>query len=85
MGYRFFKLDDNNLMELYQNGDEKAFDVLYSRSKKRVYSYLKKRLHDKDLVEDVYQNIFIKLHKSRHLYKSEYPYRNWLYKFAEVF
>ena len=42
MGYRFFKLDDNNLMELYQNGDEKAFDVLYSRSKKRVYSYLKK-------------------------------------------
>ena len=81
MNKPYLDLQDSRLMELYQKGDEKAFDLIYSRNKDKVYSYLKKRLYgqNEDLIEDVFQNIFIKLHKSRHLYKSELPYNKWLY------
>ena len=73
-------------MELYQEGNEQAFEIIYSRSKNKVYSYLKKRLNssNNDLIDDIFQNVFIKLHKSRHLYKSELPFNNWLYSICRT-
>lgn len=63
----------------YQDGDHMAFNVLYKRHKSRVYSYLNKRLHDKSQLEDLYQRVFVKFHKSRHLYKENYEVLPWLY------
>ena len=81
MNNPFIELDDCRLMELYQEGNEQAFELIYSRSKNKVYSYLKKRLNaqNENLIEDIFQNVFIKLHNSRHLYNSQLPYNNWLY------
>ena len=47
-------LDDKKLMQLYQNGEEMAFEVIYLRHKDRVFSYLSKRMVDKNLVEDTW-------------------------------
>ena len=86
MNNLFIKLEDCQLMELYQEGNEQAFELIYSRSKNKVYSYLKRRLNssNNDLIDDIFQNIFIKLHKSRHLYKSELPFNNWLYSICRT-
>lgn len=75
----FSHLEDDKLMELYKNGEDMAFEAIYFRHKDRVYTYLDKRLTDKNLVEDVFQSIFIKFHNSRHLYKSEHPLLKWIY------
>ena len=32
----------------------------------------------------IFQNVFVKLHKSRHLYKSELPFNNWLYSICRT-
>ncbi len=66
-------------MILYQNGDNQAFEILYSRYKGRVYSYLVKRLQEYDQLEDIFQGIFIKFHKSRKLYKSEHAVSKWIF------
>ncbi|MFT6632238.1 MAG: RNA polymerase sigma-70 factor (ECF subfamily) [Bacteriovoracaceae bacterium] len=79
MANPFSHLDDSKLMELYKKGDNMAFEVIYLRHKDRVYTYLNKRVVDKDLIEDVFQSIFIKFHTSRHLYKSEHPLLKWIY------
>ena len=42
-------------MELYKNGENMAFEVIYSRHKDRVYSYLYKRLTNIALIEDMCQ------------------------------
>jgi hypothetical protein len=34
---------DEQLMKLYQNGDEEAFKVLYGRPSSKIYGFLKKR------------------------------------------
>jgi RNA polymerase sigma factor (sigma-70 family) len=75
----FSHLEDTKLMELYKNGENMAFEVIYLRHKDRVYSYLDKRLSDKNVIEDIFQSIFIKFHNSRHLYSSEHPLLKWIY------
>ncbi len=56
-----------------------AFEVIYLRHKDRVYSYLDKRLSDKNIIEDVFQSIFVKFHNTRHLYSSEHLLLKWIY------
>ncbi|MAX65720.1 MAG: hypothetical protein CME66_02190 [Halobacteriovoraceae bacterium] len=79
MGNPFSHLEDEKLMELYKNGENMAFEVIYLRHKDRVYSYLDKRLSDKNAIEDIFQSIFVKFHKSRHLYDNKHPLLKWLY------
>ncbi|MBK24581.1 MAG: hypothetical protein CME70_11355 [Halobacteriovorax sp.] len=75
----FSHLSDEELMKLYQKGESMAFDVIYSRNKGRVYSYLKKRVSDDISVDEIFQNIMIKFHKSRMNYDSKFPLGKWLY------
>ncbi len=79
MANPFSHLEDDKLMELYKNGENMAFGVIYSRYKNRVYSYLYKRLTNPILIEDTFQSIFTKFHNSRHLYSSEHLLIKWIY------
>lgn len=72
-------LTDEKLMKLYQEGDYDAFVLIYQRCQGRVLSYLRKHLKDMNAVEDIFQNIFVKFHKSRTKYNSNYPLLAWLY------
>ena len=75
----FSHLEDTKLMELYKNGENMAFEVIYLRHKDRVYAYLDKRVADKNAIEDIFQSIFVKFHTSRHLYSSGHPLLKWIY------
>jgi RNA polymerase sigma-70 factor (ECF subfamily) len=79
MGNPFSHLEDEKLMELYKNGENMAFEVIYLRHKDRVYSYLDKRLSNKNVIEDIFQSIFVKFHNSRQLYNSEHLLLKWIY------
>jgi len=71
--------DDEDLMKSYVQGNYQAYEILYSRHKSRVYSYLHKRLKNRELVDELFQNIFLKVHKSRNLYSSKFKFTQWLY------
>jgi RNA polymerase sigma-70 factor (ECF subfamily) len=74
------ELSDEKIMELYTKGEYSAFEVIYKRHKSKIYSYLQKRLRKSpEAVEDIFQNIFIKFHKSRERYNPKYPLMKWLY------
>ena len=72
-------LTDAELMTQYIAGDYGAFDIIYKRYRKRLYSYLCKRLPNKSQANDVFQNVFIKFHKCRARYDCKYPLLSWLY------
>lgn len=75
-------MDDKELMQNYQMGDLDAFNELYKRHKGKVYAYLKKRLPHSDQVDDLYQKVFVKFHKSRNLYQPKFDVLPWLYTIA---
>ena len=66
-------------MELYKEGDSNAFKVIFSRYKTKVYSYLSKRLSGDEMTEDVFQNVFLKFHRSKERYDPKFELSQWVY------
>lgn len=61
-----------------------AFNELYSRYSQRVFNFLNKKVKNSADSEDLLQKIFIKIHESKHLYKSKYKFEQWLFVIART-
>jgi len=66
-------------MAAYQAGNQAAFADLFARHSGSVYGFLARRLPDRSLAEDLYQEAFLRLHRARHSYDSRRPFRAWLF------
>lgn len=64
---------------MYQQGDDQAFEALYSRHSARVYGYLSGRIGDRSRVDDAFQMVFMKLHRTRRRYDPGFPFAPWLF------
>lgn len=53
-------LTDDQLVNLYQDGSNEAFEILLNRYKSKVYSYIFIIVRNKELTEDIFQDTFIK-------------------------
>ncbi len=77
------QLSDESLMKLYQEGDEMAFEVLYTRHSPKIYAFLTKKVGDTALASDLLQETFFKLHNSRNSYNSDYPFLPWIFTISK--
>jgi len=55
------QLDDKTLICLYLEGDHKAFETLLTRHKSKIYTSIYLFVKDRDLAEDIFQDVFIKI------------------------
>ncbi|HRZ96531.1 MAG TPA: sigma-70 family RNA polymerase sigma factor [Paludibacter sp.] len=51
---------DDELVKLYEKGNNTAFEILLMRYKSKVYSYIFMIVRNKELTEDIFQDTFIK-------------------------
>lgn len=54
------KLTDEQLVAIFAKGDNSAFDVLLTRHKSKIFSYIFYTIRDRDLAEDIFQETFMK-------------------------
>ncbi|ODT55059.1 MAG: RNA polymerase subunit sigma-24 [Paludibacter sp. 47-17] len=54
------QLADDQLVSLYEQGNNTAFEVLMMRYKSKVYAYIFQIVRDRELTEDIFQDTFIK-------------------------
>jgi RNA polymerase sigma-70 factor (ECF subfamily) len=54
-------LSDSELIRLYINNNERAFEVLLKRYKNQVYKFIYLKVKDADLANDIFQDSFIKV------------------------
>ncbi len=78
------KISDEDLMRAYQNGDQGAFLELYKRYAPRIYGYILPRVKNRAEGDDLFQQIFMKLHKSRGTYKTELPFAPWIFSICRT-
>ena len=57
-------LSDNSLVQQFVDGNQSAIEVLISRHKKRVFTYIYLVVKDHHLAEDIFQDTFIKVIRS---------------------
>ncbi len=73
------KRSDEELMQAYMKDDSVAFEILYKRHSAKVMGYLTKKTRSPKNAQDLLQESFLKLHRSRHLYNSMLPFAPWLF------
>ena len=54
------QLADEQLVKLYEEGKNEAFEILLTRYKSKVYSYIFIIVRNRELTEDIFQDTFIK-------------------------
>jgi RNA polymerase sigma factor (sigma-70 family) len=78
------KLNDEQLVKLYINGNEDAFEVLLKNHKRKIYGYIYKMVKDSELAEDLFQDTFIKvIHTLKQdKYNEEGKFLPWVMRIA---
>lgn len=72
-------MTDEELMVAYKEGDLSAFQTLYNRHKGRLMGYLITKTKDQAEAEDVFQSVYLKLHKNRFKYREDIPFLPWIF------
>jgi len=75
-------LPDEALMVLYADGDAEAFDELFRRHESRAYAYFLKRTGSPDRARDLYQELFLRIHRGRHGYDPGRGFTPWFFQIA---
>ena len=74
---------DEQLMLLFQGGNENAYVELVNRYKDKLINFVFNYLGDIESSEDVVQETMIKLYQKKHYYKEIAKFSTWLYTIAK--
>ena len=73
-------LDDNELIQKFQNGDEKAFDQLVRNNLNNVFGFFMNVTRDEMSAEDLTQDVFMKLYKNLKNFRHDSDFSTYLYR-----
>jgi RNA polymerase sigma-70 factor (ECF subfamily) len=77
-------LQDAALVTNYIHGDEGALEILITRHKQKIYSFIYSKVYDRDITEDIFQDTFIKVIRTlkRGSYNEEGKFLPWVMRIA---
>lgn len=75
-------MSDEDLMDSYVKDDSMAFEILYQRYASQVVGYLTQKTRSPKSAQDLAQEVFLKLHRSRHQYNKMLPFAPWLFSIS---
>lgn len=73
----------SELMAQAQKGNSEMYNLLLTEISTYLQSYLMYKLRNAELVQDILQESLLSVHKSRHTYDSNYPFKPWLFKIVQ--
>jgi RNA polymerase sigma-70 factor (ECF subfamily) len=77
-------LPDNILIQQYLKGDNESFEILLTKYKQRIYSFIYSKIKDRDIADDVFQDTFIKVIQTlkKGAYNEEGRFVSWVLRIA---
>ena len=75
-------LSDEDLMARAALADTKAFTELVRRSQTRVVHLVSRLLNDREVSEDIAQEVFVRVHLHRRNYRTGSKFSTWLFTIA---
>lgn len=76
------RAEDSRNIKKALKGDQVAYRAILKKYHDQVYNLLYRMVHDKDEVEDLTQEAFIKAFNSLKNFNEEFAFSTWLYKIA---
>jgi len=72
--------EENELIKKAQGGNVGAFEELVYRYDQRVLRTALRFTHDTDLAQDIYQDVFLRVHRNLRRFRFESLFSTWLYR-----
>ena len=73
---------DTQLMARFQAGDLRAFETLFSRHSRPVVNFVYRFVRNREIAEELAQEIFLRVHDAAPSYRPEAKFTTWLYRIA---
>lgn len=74
------ELSDEDLVRQFQNGEKDAFRLLVERNEDKVRAIIFYTLNRYDLVDDIAQDVFIKVYKALDTFRFDSKFYTWIYR-----
>jgi RNA polymerase sigma-70 factor (ECF subfamily) len=71
---------DEDLISLFQTGEEAAFRVLVERYQERVRNLLFTLFREREIVDDLAQDVFLRVYEALPRFRFESSFYTWLYR-----
>lgn len=78
----FSLLNDAEVMIELRNGNMVAFDVLLQKYRKPIVHFMFRMVHNQAVAEELAQEVFLRVYRSRETYRAEARFSTWLYRIA---
>ena len=75
-------MNDDELISAFQNGHQEVYRMLVERHQERIRNLLFSIFHDRDFIEDLAQEVFIKAYQALPRFRFEASFYTWLYRIA---
>ena len=76
------ELSDSELMLRVQTGDDAAFDSLVEKFRRPLIGFMYRMVGNSATAEDLAQDVFLRVYRSRETYAAEAKFSTWLYRIA---
>jgi len=76
------EMSDEELITIFQGGTRDVYRVLVERHQERIRNLLYSIFHDRDLIDDLAQEVFIKAYQALPHFRFEASFYTWLYRIA---
>src|SRR5215212_1347399 len=76
------RIPDELLVAAVPGGDMRAFDEVFDRYHHQIYNFVKKQVNDHESVEDLVQEVFLRVYKSAKNFDVTKKFSSWVYKIA---
>jgi RNA polymerase sigma-70 factor (ECF subfamily) len=78
----FSELTDAEVMLELRAGNMAAFDVLLAKYRKPIVHFMFRMVHNQAVAEELAQEVFLRVYRSRETYRAEAKFSTWMYRIA---
>ena len=78
----FSTLSDADVMLELKAGKMAAFDVLLAKYRRPIVHFMFRMVHNQAVAEELAQEVFLRVYRSRETYRAEARFSTWLYRIA---
>ncbi len=75
-------LSDAEVMLELKAGNMAAFDILLAKYRKPIIHFMFRMVHNQAVAEELAQEVFLRVYRSRETYRAEARFSTWLYRIA---
>ena len=76
------EMSDAEVMLLAGTGDDSAFGYLVEKFRRPIISFMYRMTHNQAIAEEMAQEVFLRVYRSRSSYQAEAKFSTWLYRIA---